>query len=563
VGWIAVLALSVVVATMFKGTFTADDNMPGSDSQAAGERLGQGFAGRSGEAVGIVWKAEPGARSPAVAERIDRLLDKAGRLPGVVPGTTAQTAEVSRDGLTAIARLPLDRPAAAVAATTGERIAELLAEASGRGVTVAANGTVPGLEKEAAMTAELIGVAVAAVVLLATFGTVVAAGLPLLLALVGVAIAVMLRLVLAAAVTTPDWAVQASIMIGLGVGIDYALLVLTRYRAATRAGSSPRAATAGAMSTAGHCALVAGGTVVIALMGLVLMRLPYLNGVALGSSLAVLVVMAATATLLPALIGLPHERIDRLQLGRLGTDPADPDRTRVARFAGLIDRRPVVGLVASLAVLAVLAAPLTGIRFGFPDAGNEPAESTTRVAYDLEADGFGAGANGPLIAVASTGRPGRRGEGGAAARRHRAPARRRRRLARAVLRGRGHRDGGRHPERGPVVGLDQAARRGSARRSAGPRGPARVARRADRRHDRPVHHDRRAAAAVHRGRRPAGLRPAGRVLPRTRHRRQGRGADRCVDRGLLRRPSRSSPRAAGPAGSSGSTPTSPSRRSSP
>ena len=404
--WLVVLAVAAVAGTMFKGTFTADYTTPGSDSQAAGARMEQGFAGRSGEAVDIVWRADQGARAPAVAERIDRLLEDAGRLPGVVPGTTTQTAEISSDGRTAIARLPLDRPAAAVQAATGERIAELLAETGGRGVTVAANGNVPGLEKEAAMTAELIGIAVAAVVLLGTFGTVVAAGLPLLLALVGVAIAVMLGLVLPSLVTTPDWAVQVSIMIGLGVGIDYALLVLTRYRAETRAGRTPRAATAEAMATAGHSALVAGGTVVIALMGLFLMRLPYLNGVALSASLAVLVVMAATATLLPALIGMTHTRIDGLRAGRFGREPADPDRTRVARFAGFVDRRPLVGLAASLVVLAVLASPLAGIRFGFPDAGNEPAQSTTRQAHDMVAQGFGPGANGPLIAVASTRRAG-------------------------------------------------------------------------------------------------------------------------------------------------------------
>jgi RND superfamily putative drug exporter len=405
-GWLVALVLSAVAGTMFKGTFTADYGTPGSDSEAAGQRMEQAFAGRSGEFVDVVWTAAQGAATPAVTERVDRLLEEAGSLPGVVPGTTSEAAEVSRDGTTAIARLPLDRPAASVPAATGERIAELLAETDGRGVTVAANGEVPGLEQEAAMTAELVGVAIAAVVLLATFGTVVAAGLPLLLALFGVAIAVMLGLVLPALLTTPDWAVQVAIMIGLGVGIDYALLVLTRYRAGTRAGKTPREANAEAMATAGHAALVAGGTVVIALLGLFLMRLPYLNGVALSASLAVLVVLAATVTLLPAVIGFTHRRIDRLQIGRLGAEVPDPDRTRVARFAGAMDRRPLVALVASLVALAVLAAPLTGIRFGFPDAGNEPAEATQRQAYDLVADGFGAGANGPLIAVATTERSG-------------------------------------------------------------------------------------------------------------------------------------------------------------
>ena len=408
VAWIAVLALSIVGGTALKGTFTADYNTPGSGSADATERLDEKVAGRSGDAVDIVWKASGGATSPRAADRIDRLLDEAGKVEGVVPGTTTETAEVSRDGRTAVARLQLDRPAGEVKAASGERIAELLEEADGRGLDVAANSTIAGLEKEAGMSAELLGIAVAAVVLLATFGTVVAAGLPLLLALFGVGIAVMLGLALAAVVDTPDWAVQVSIMIGLGVGIDYALLVLTRYRTATRAGRSPREANVEAMATAGHSALVAGATVVIALMGLFLMRLSYLNGVALAASLTVLTVMAATATLLPALIGLTHRRIDRLQIGRLGRPPADPDRTAMARWAGVIDRRPVIGVVASLVLLAVLASPLTGIRFGFPDAGNDAKDTTTRQAYDMVAEGFGPGANGPLIAVATTGGAGDR-----------------------------------------------------------------------------------------------------------------------------------------------------------
>jgi RND superfamily putative drug exporter len=406
--WVVVLALAVVGAMQLGGTFTADYDTPGSGSKAASERLDAKFAGRSGEAVDIVWKSPAGATSPAVTARIDRLLEQAGTIEGIVPGTKASTAEVSPDGRTAIARLPLDRPSGAVNAASGERIAELLEETSGQGLQVAANGSIAGLTKEAGMSAELVGVGVAAVVLLVTFGTVVAAGLPLLIALLGVAIAVMLGAVLAAVVDTPDWAVQVSLMIGLGVGIDYALLILTRYRAALRQGRTPRDANVEAMTTAGHAVLVAGATVVIALMGLFLMRLPYLNGVALAASLAVLVVMAATATLLPAVLGFVGRGIDRLQIGRFGRPPTDPERAPGARWARAVHRRPVIAAIASLLVLAVLASPLTGIRFGFPDAGNDARQDTTRQAYDMVAQGFGPGANGPLIAVATTEAPGDR-----------------------------------------------------------------------------------------------------------------------------------------------------------
>jgi putative drug exporter of the RND superfamily len=240
------------------------------------------------------------------------------------------------------------------------------------------------------------------VVLLLFFGAVVAAGLPLVTAAVGVATAFMLGGILAAIIDTPDWASEVSIMIGLGVGIDYALLILTRYRAAVQEGLTRRRANVVAMTTAGHSVLVAGGSVVIALMGLFIMRLPYLYGVALAASLTVLTVMAVTVTLLPAVIGLLGKRIDALRIPGLGRPPKHPDRTPSARWARAVVRRPVVAVVASLIVLAVLAAPLTGIRFGFPDAGNNREGATTRQAYDMVAEGFGPGANASLIAVADT-----------------------------------------------------------------------------------------------------------------------------------------------------------------
>ncbi|ADB50817.1 MMPL family transporter [Conexibacter woesei] len=398
-GWLAILVLAIAAMTAFGGSFTADYNTPGSDSEAAAQRLDERFAGRSGDQVDVVWKAED-ASAPAVLTRIDRLLDEAERIPGVVPGASARDAQVSPDGRTAVVRLPLNRSSAAMEATDGEHLAELAEQTSGDGVEVAMGGAVPGLKTEPAMTAELVGVAVAALVLLLTFGTVVAAGLPLLVALFGVTVAVLFGGVLAAVLDTPGWSLQVSLMIGIGVGIDYALLILTRYRAALHDGKDPRAANVEAMSTAGHSVLTAGATVVVSLLGLFLMRLPYLYGVALASSLAVLIVMAASITLLPAILGLIGRRIDRWQVLSFGRPAADPERAPAGRWARLVTRRPLLATAVSLILLAVLTSPLTGIRFGFPDAGNDPADSTTRQAYALIANGFGPGANGPLIAVA-------------------------------------------------------------------------------------------------------------------------------------------------------------------
>jgi RND superfamily putative drug exporter len=400
--WLAVLAVAIGAMTAFGGSFVADYNTPGSDSEAASKLLDGRFGGRSGDQVDVVWKAAEGATAPAVQTRIERLLDQAQRVPGVVPGATTGDAQVSPDGRTAVVRLALDRPSSAMEATDGEQLAELAEHAAGGGVQVAMGGAVPGLKAEPAMTAELVGIAVAALVLLLTFGAVAAAGLPLLVALFGVIIAVLFGGVLAAVLDTPDWSLQVSLMVGIGVGIDYALLILTRYRSAIHDGKDPRDANVEAMRTAGHSVVTAGATVVVSLAGLFLMRLPYLYGVALASSLAVLVVMAASLTLLPAILGLLGSRIDRLQVLRFGLPVAVPERAPAARWARFVSRRSLPLTIVSLAILVVLTAPLTGIRFGFPDAGNDAASSTTRQAYVLIAEGFGPGANGPLIAVADT-----------------------------------------------------------------------------------------------------------------------------------------------------------------
>ena len=402
VAWLVVVAAAIAGGMGLAGKYTVDYSTPGSDSKAASDRLVKAFAGRSGESVDIVWKASGSATAPAVTARVDRLLEQVERLPGMVAGATAADAEVSRDGRTAIVHLPLDRMAGEVPDATGERIGDLVAKAGGNGLQVAAGGQVEKLDKQTGGGGEMFGVGVAALVLLLTFGAVVAAGLPILLAGFGVVIAAMLGKVLAGVIDTADWASQVSIMIGLGVGIDYALLILTRYRAAVREGLTRRDANVVAMTTAGHSVLVAGLSVVIALLGLFIMRLPYLYGVALAAGLTVLVVLAATMTILPAVIGFLGRRIDALRIPGLDRPPKDPDRTPSARWARAIVRRPVVAVVASLIVLAVLAAPLTGIRFGFPDAGNNPQTYTTRQAYDMVAQGFGAGANASLIAVADT-----------------------------------------------------------------------------------------------------------------------------------------------------------------
>ena len=239
--WGVLLAVAIVAMVALGGPYVADYNTPGSDSQAASELLGERFAGRSGDQVDVVWKAADASEAAAL-NRVEGVIGEAERLDGVVHGATAKAAEISADGRIGVVRLALDRPASTMASADGEHLAELADQADGGGVEVAIGGSVPGLKAQPAMTSELVGIVVAALVLLLAFGTVVAAGLPLLVALSGVGVAVVLGGALAGLIDTPDWSLQVSLMIGIGVGIDYALLILTRYRTALHAGNSPRAA---------------------------------------------------------------------------------------------------------------------------------------------------------------------------------------------------------------------------------------------------------------------------------------------------------------------------------
>ena len=241
-------------------------------------------------------------------------------------------------------------------------------------------------------------------VLLIAFGSVIAAGLPLVIALFGLGISSGgLILLLANVVDVPDWTTAVSGLIGIGVGVDYALLVLTRFRAGIHAGKDRHDAVVEAVTTAGRSVILAGGTVVIAVLGLILTGLPYMYGVALSASIAVLVVMLAAVTLLPALLSYLGPRVDRWRLpfvGRRTPAAEGNENSPAARWSHAVQRRPWPAAIAATAILLALSAPALGMRLGFPDAGNDPPSTMTRQAYDLNTEGFGPGTNGPLVIAA-------------------------------------------------------------------------------------------------------------------------------------------------------------------
>jgi RND superfamily putative drug exporter len=396
--WVAVLAFTFVVLAPLAGEFRADFNTPGSDSEAADRVLQERFPDRSSATIDVVWRAEDGVRSPAVRERIDTLLAAAQRLEGI---GRASPPEYAPDGNTAIVRLQIDAASDSdVPIATGERLIGLAQRATGDGVQVAMAGWAIGDAQESDVSPEVVGFAIAALVLLMTFGSLLAAGLPLVTALFGLGIGTTLVGTVAALTDVPDFAPAIAGMMAIGVGIDYALLVITRYRTALAAGRQPQDAAAESIATAGRSVLVAGLIVVIALLGLFAMRLPFLNGVAISSSIAVLVAALAAVTLLPALLGFVGPRIDRLRVPFTGGRVRAGRDSRWVGYSRAIQRRPWTALIAGTAVIVALALPVTDFRLGFPDAGNDPAGTMTRTAYDLVAQGFGPGASGPLLLTA-------------------------------------------------------------------------------------------------------------------------------------------------------------------
>jgi putative drug exporter of the RND superfamily len=399
VAWIVATVVIIGLGSSLAGEYNADYNTPGSESKAASDLTEQRFGGYSGQEIYVVWKDEAGATSPGAEERVNDFLAEAKQVDHIAEETPIR---VSQDGTIGSTTLPLTVAGWDVPKEDGEKLIAAAEKNSGDGLEIKLGGD-PIYAAQEAASPEGLGFLGAAIVLLIAFGSIVAAGLPLVIALVGLGISSGgLILLLANVVDVPDWTTAVSGLIGIGVGIDYALLVLTRFRAAMNEGKDRHDAVVEAVTTAGRSVIIAGGTVVIAVLGLFLTGLPYMYGVAISASLAVLVVMFAAVTLLPALLSYLGPKVDRLKLPFLGrTLKAEGNgESPAARWSHAVQRRPWVAAIVATAILLALAAPALGMRLGFPDAGNDPPDTMTRQAYDLNTEGFGAGTNGPLVIAA-------------------------------------------------------------------------------------------------------------------------------------------------------------------
>ncbi len=395
--WLLIAVTAVALSGSIGGETNDTFTLPGSESQRAADALRDRFPGQSVHTSQVVVHSEDGLKARpakrAFAEARTALAD----VPHVVAVTNPYDPRgptVSEDGQTAFVTLAFDtdrieRPEydAAHAATTSLREAGMQVEYSGA-LGVAKDDGEPG--------SEIIGLAIAIVVLAIAFGSLVAMSLPIGVALIGLLVGSSSIGILAGYVAVPTITTIVATMLGLGVGIDYALFILARHRQNLAEGMSVPEAVGRANATAGLSVLFAGITVVVAIVSLQTAGIPMLTTMGWGSALMVAVTMVAAVTLLPGLLGLVGRKVNSLRVPFVRPKPANDLNTRSGRWAARVVARPVRYAVVATVLLGVLAAPAFALRIGFPDDGNAVPSSTLRKSYDLVADGFGPGFNGPL-----------------------------------------------------------------------------------------------------------------------------------------------------------------------
>ena len=399
--WVVALVVFLFGSSAIGSAFSESFELPGSESQRASDLLEERFPEFAGGQGEIVFEAEAGVDDPAVRARMESLFDEIAELPDVVriesPYAPDGAHQIAPGGDVAYAGLRFDGdPFESMHGATSD-VPPLVEDARTAGLQIEMGGFMFQEGGEPGGTAELVGLAAAVVILLVTFGSVIAMGLPILMALFGIGLGVSTVAVLSQVVAIPDFATTLAMMIGIGVGIDYALFIVTRYRTGLHDGLTPQRAVTLAIDTAGRAVVFAGITVVVSILGLLFMGIEFVRGLALGVAATVLFVMLTSITLLPAVLGFVGHKIDRFGLPKLLRSETRSRQSFWFRWSRLVQRRPWTAGIAGLVILVVLAIPMVSMRLAFEDAGSNPSSDTTRRAYDLVAEGFGAGVNGPLL----------------------------------------------------------------------------------------------------------------------------------------------------------------------
>ena len=401
VAWLALLLTVIVVAVGAGGQTSDDFSIPGTESFEALNRLAKAFPGADGASaqVAFVAPAEGRLNEPQVAQIVERTLAELRKGPQVaaVVAPNEQRA-VSQDGRTGYATVQYDVKADQVSDASRTAAQRAIDGARESGLTVEVGGEALVPIEELGYTTELIGLAVAALVLVVTLGTLVAAGLTMLTAMVGVGIGLAGVLGLSAVIEMSSTAPVLALMLGLAVGLDYALFILTRCRAQIAAGMPLIDSIARATATAGSAVVFAGATVVVALAGLSLVGIPFLTVMGLAAAATVVVAVLIAITLLPATLSL---LAGRLEAGRVRRQVkvVGQGSSMGQTWVRAVVRRPALATIGCLLGLGVLSVPLVSLELGLPGNESAPTNTTQRKSYDLVANNFGDGANGPLIVL--------------------------------------------------------------------------------------------------------------------------------------------------------------------
>jgi putative drug exporter of the RND superfamily len=408
VAFIGTLAVGAFVVT---GVFNNKFSGGTSDSHSAQTFLQARFPTRAGDPADVVFHTSGPVTEPATRAGVDAVLSQVRALPHVTsvrgpfdPGVFGQ---ISRDGRTAYGQVQFDTTTDNLSKSAVQKVVDTARAHARPGFDVELGGApISKAETPPAGSSEAIGILAAIVILLVAFGSLIAMGLPIMTALLGLGVSVGIIDLFSRGLTVPTFGTQLAAMVGIGVGIDYALFIVTAYRGRLHVGDEPRVATVRALATSGRAVLFAGCTVVISLLGMMLLGASFIYGLAFSAITAVIIVMTAALTLLPAVLGFVGQTIDRLHLPLLLHRGAEEERpTLWYRWSRVIQRHPITTGSVAVVILVVLAIPLFSMHLAFTDQGNDATTLTTRRAYDQLAAGFGPGVNGPLVLAADVPSP--------------------------------------------------------------------------------------------------------------------------------------------------------------
>jgi RND superfamily putative drug exporter len=398
IGWIVLLvginAFAGAVGSSFSQTF----NLPSTDSQKAFDLLDQKFPARAGRTAMLVFKASPSLDDPATRASIDQTINQLKHAPGVIavrsPFDAGGARQVSPSKPIAYAEIQFGGSSRGhLPDATRNAVKDIAAASGSPNLQVELAGDFSNSRPPATFG---LGLLAAIVILMVVFGSVLAMGLPIMNALFGLGVGLGAITLISNVMSVPDFSTQLAEMIGIGVGIDYALFIVARYRQGIHGGLDPHSAVVKAVSTSGKAVFFAGCTVIISLAGMYLIGIDFISGLATGAIIAVAMTIATSLTLLPAVLGFVGNKIDSLHVPFVSRSDHQRDGFWY-RWSRQIQRHPVPAAALGLTILLVMALPVFAIQLGSSDASSRPTRDTTRRAYDLLAQGFGPGFNGPLL----------------------------------------------------------------------------------------------------------------------------------------------------------------------